>query len=602
MSDLIVPPSKKIYKTAHLPFHKPDTVEGYDDLNRYLAGLFDQGKKSEWGESLRWYCQNDLFYLLNYVLADGSVIHSQTGQLFHKHPYYLEMCRAAEYHAEIGYGLEASARSSGKSVVRSKALPIQMILNYPDIAIIIFSITLKMAKKHLGLIKTELQHNELLKTLFDDVLWQDPKNETLKLGISWSLDEGIKVKGGGVPRRNNTIEVHALLEGGPTGSRPDMVIADDVENSSMVNSDENIDKLKSSFSEGISLITPVVLPKEVIIISNTRFSKAGLIESKMKQFYELDPKSIREVPAEDLSTPGNGPLGGTPLYPFTAETLQQKYDNMEIKQEYGLQYALDFNIASSTKLNLDAIKWYADQPAKLAKECVIYICIDASRGIYDPTCMWVWGLGPNKERYWLDAVVRKMDPTKPEFHDELERLVRKWKQEGQRFAEVRVDQMGNQAWAEIIKREFVSRGMWDIIVIPCTAPGKKLGSLSAGKFMLGNGKADRIYQRWSPLLSSGQFYAPKPKSEGGFGIESTSDAGSKIDVVDHFINNEFKFFPRSKHDDMLDASSLLMDEKANEERPLQFGVSHKRMEEMDRMRASDYGYRGRAKSKTWMSA
>ncbi len=538
-----------------------DERGGYYELNRQLAAL-KMRSESEWMDAVRWYGRNDLFYLLNFIMTNGLETHAQyKDQLFHFHPYFLEKCRKTELHAIKGHGLDASGRGSSKSTIRSKAFPIMMILNYPDIAMIIFSAEKKLALKHAGYIRQELTENKKLKTWYSDILWQDPKKETMELGLPWSAEEGFTVKRT-IPRKNATVEAHAAFGGGPVGSRPDMLLIDDLERSDSVTSEKNIKDLMDAFSETVSLVTPTRIPHRIIMISNTQFSEAGLVKAKMIQYAEEDPDLVMATPMEDLSIPGDGPMGGTPNYPATSAFLHDQYNEMQNKEEYAFQFALSFKVASSFKE--DAIVFFKEPVKEVAKNCVTYICIDASRGVYDPTGMWVWGIDPIGHKWWLDGVRRKLDPTKPEFITEIEMLLEKWQHNSQRVVQIRVDQLGNQPWAELIKSELMRRGVSIVPVIPCTSKGKNSGRFD-------NGKNERIYQFWSPMLNRGEVHFPTPASSGGIGIPYFDEEGKQHCLVDYFLKYEYGMFPRSKFDDMLDAGALIEEDKANKEHPLQRG-------------------------------
>lgn len=547
-----------------MEIYKPDTVEGYEAVQKYIASVKARSEE-DWIDLMREYCKNDLFYLLNFVLSDGNQVHSQTKKLFHYHEFFLKLCRDTEYHASVGGGLDCSARGSGKSTVRSKAWPIQMILKYPDISIMIFSTLKKLAEKHLGLIKEELESNELLKYLFPDILWMDAKIETQKQGLLWSRDEGLTVKRKS-PRRNCTVEVHAMSGGGPIGSRPDVVIADDIESSADVSSPENIEKLKAAFSEAVTLLTPVAVEQAILMMSNTRFSEAGLVEERRQRFLSEDPRRVREYPGENLKKKGDGPLGGTAEYPFTEKVLWDKWNETLIKDEYGLQIALDYTAASIKSFSEDQINWHDLHRTDIGLRCVTYICIDASRGMIDPTAIWVWGIDHNNNKFWLDGLVKKMDPAKPSFYNEIERIVNRWKTLSQRVVQIRVDQLGNQPWAELIASELSKRGIWDVPVVGCTSKAKEKNSL------FGNGKNDRIYHYWTPMLSRKEIHFPIPKSRGGKGIPYTDEKDQTNCLVDYFLNVEYNKFPRGAHDDLLDAAGLICDDKVNKETPIQIGM------------------------------
>lgn len=557
-------------------FWKPDTLEGYLELQQWIGSIKDKSL-SEWAEILRWYVRNDLFYLTNFVATDGQVMHSQTGKRFHFHQYYLDMCRQYEYQLSVGGGLDCSGRGSGKSTVRTKLGTIQLLLNYPDATIFIFSVQKNLAQKHLRIIKNELEENRLLKVLFDDILFEDPLQAVKDGKTIWSIDDGIRVRRTMI-RTSQTVEAHAFFGGGPVGTRPDVINCDDIEHGGVVTTPENIKKLEDAFSQSVSLLTPVAIKKALLFITNTRFSEAGLIQSKYDEYLAKDKRRVRSVPGEyiefsygkDLEpipdgyfmNDGIGPLGGKALYPFTTEILQAKYEETKVKSEYSLQFALDYTAAEAASLSEKNVQFFGEDVVQIGHGKNIYVCIDASRGIYDPMAIWVWGLGSDRRRTWLDASCKKLDPSKPAFHDEIFMMISKWANVGKRVVEVRVEQLGGSMWADLIRKELRSRGCM-VQVVACTSVTQKMGNFSTGK-------AERIFQRWSPMLSRGDVSMPLPKSRGGKGIWSPDEKGVYRCLVDYFLSNELKMFPRSRHDDMLDAGALLEDMKANEERPLQY--------------------------------
>jgi len=539
---------------------KPDTVEEYYEVQRWLGSVKDRSV-DDWEDAMRWYCTEDLFYLLNFVLTDGQIVHSHYKKPYHFHQFFLDMCRSTEYQASRGGGIDVSARGGAKSTVRTKAFPISMLLKHPDISIVIFSVEKQLGEKHLYRIKKELEVNELLKTLFNNVLWES-QNDAIKNGVMWSMEHGICVKRK-IVRANQTVETHSMNQGGPVGSRFEIVLGDDMESSDSVNSPEKIDKLNKAFSETTSLMTPIVIDRPILLISNTRFSQAGLIQFKLDEYLAVDSRLTRCIPAEDKTIKGEGPLGGTALYPFTYNDLWHQWNTKTNKADYALQYALDYVGASEYALHQESIQRYSERPSQIASDANIYICIDASNGVVDPSCFWVWAAKPDQRLYWVDATVRKMDPSKPPFHDELYRMIRYWESMGKRVVQIRIEQMGNQTWAALVASELRARGV-SIPVIPCKNPGKKTGLFSTVKL-------DRIYSRWSPLLNAGRIVFPIPAKEGGWGIMSSDDSGARKDLMEYFMGFEFLAFPQCKHEDMLDAGGLIQDDKANEETPISWG-------------------------------
>jgi predicted phage terminase large subunit-like protein len=95
------------------------------------------------------------------------------------------------------------------------------IFDEPRIAI--FSQSRPLAKDFLRQIMREFENNDLLKELFPDILYLDPKKESPK----WSEDDGIVFKREGNPRESS-VEAWGLVDGQPTGKHFNILIYDDV--------------------------------------------------------------------------------------------------------------------------------------------------------------------------------------------------------------------------------------------------------------------------------------------------------------------------------------------------------------------------------------
>ena len=169
---------------------KPTTLAEYAELRQWLDSLRESGQIEKWGEAMRWYALNDLFFFVNEVMSDGRHMHSEYDHPFYWHERYVQYCRDVEWQAENGGGIDASGRGSGKSTVRTKAFSIQQMLKHPDIAICIFSFTKDAAKRHFVNIMDELQKNKLLYALFPDVLYEDPQEAAINSETTWSKTDG----------------------------------------------------------------------------------------------------------------------------------------------------------------------------------------------------------------------------------------------------------------------------------------------------------------------------------------------------------------------------------------------------------------------------
>jgi hypothetical protein len=103
--------------------------------------------------------KKDLFFLLAYVLGRPDV----------NRDWVFDRCREVQAAAN-GY-LDLWSREHYKSSIITFGKTIQDILNDPEITVGIFSYSRPIAKAFLRQIRTEFESNELLRSLFSDIIW-----------------------------------------------------------------------------------------------------------------------------------------------------------------------------------------------------------------------------------------------------------------------------------------------------------------------------------------------------------------------------------------------------------------------------------------------
>ena len=106
------------------------------------------------------------------------------------------------------------------STIITFGLTIQDILVDPEITAGIFSHTRPIAKGFLRQIKREFEWNTALKSLFPDILYQEPHERSPK----WSEDDGLVVKRRGNPKES-TVEAWGLVDGQPTGKHFSLMVS-----------------------------------------------------------------------------------------------------------------------------------------------------------------------------------------------------------------------------------------------------------------------------------------------------------------------------------------------------------------------------------------
>lgn len=532
--------------------YKPKNLNEYRTLWKWICSLKDANKMYEWSQVMRHYVLTDMFFFLNFVSSDGKTLHSTYGTPLYFHEFYLDMCQGVQRHIDnLESSFDGSARRGGKSTIRTKLGSIQMALRYPEISIAIFSVQKQLAKKHVSVIKEELQSNDLLKVLFPDILYDDPQLAAKNGETIWSLTEGLRFKRKRV-RNTQTIEHGAFFGGGPVGSGYDVIHFDDCENEAVVATQDMLTKLHESYSSAVNLATPAVLPRSVFFVTNTFYHPEGVAFKKYKEYKGIDEGLVRVEPAEDLSIEGEGPMGGAIQYPFTKDFLDQKF-NEASKDNYAIQYCCDFRVGHDRSFKRQWLTFYNEDRYQVMRGKNAYVCIDASRGIYDPMGIVVWSLGTDKKLYLTDGRRKKLDPASPAFFDEIFGLCSIVSNFSDSIVQIRVEQMAQQTWAELIRSELNRRGMY-INVVPCKG---KLDSGVTRKFA--TTKLEREWQRWAPPLQKGDIVLPTPQSMGGAGIMTTDENGKPFDLIDYFLNYEYDLFPRAPNDDLLDAGALIWD-------------------------------------------
>jgi len=545
--------------------HVPTTVDEWDDLQRWVLSLEESGKMSEWADAVRSYSAGNLYYLLNYLMLDGNKIHNETGKPLYSHEVYRLYCNRTQYQMDNFLStIDSSGRSFSKSTIRTKAAALQMMIRYPEISMAVVSVERQLAFKQMGVVVEEIDANKLLRAVWSDIFHWDAKEAAKNGECVWSRQDGIRVKRR-LPRMNQTLENHAFIGSAPTGSRFDVLFAEDIESEKYVASKEGTEKLHASLAAFAPLLTPVAIPKAFTVINNTMYSSAGVVRKRYdelradgKQFAFLYPAERGELINERFVKYEDGPCpgGGMPNYPYTEANLWSIFEGGgRNRRNYYMQMLGDATGGEDSTFKRDTIIFSDDNYQKLCKGTNAYVCIDASRGMEDPMGIWVWATATDKRLRWVGGLKKKLDPASPAFHDAIFNIVQMYDNLCKRVVEIRVEQMGSQTWADLIRSELQRRGC-HITVVPC----RNKTATRTGQFR--SSKMERLWSRWAPALQNGKVIFPKGVKMGGEGIITTDESGTPFDLIDHFLKFEFDAFPSPKHDDLLDAGSLIWDPEA----------------------------------------
>jgi phage terminase large subunit-like protein len=456
--------------------------------------------------------KKDLFFLLSRILNRQDI---QNDWLFD---------RCQEVQQEPNECLDLWAREHRKSTIITFALTIQDIICDPEITIGIFSITRPLAKDFLKQIKTEFEDNRLLKELYSDVLWKDPK----KQAKIWSLDDGIIVRRKTNPKES-TVEAFGLLEGLPTGKHFHIRVYDDMIDEKTVTSPEIIKKSIERWELSLNIGSDRHIPKyntcNIARYIGTRYH----FNDPYAEMKKRNVAKIRLHPATD-----NGKIDGNPVY-FTQALLNKKREDMG-PYIFGCQLLLDPTADEAQGFKEE---WFEHWYPKEWDRMNIYILIDPAsekKKTSDYTVMWVVGLAEDGNTYLIDGVRDRFNLT--QRTNWLFKLHRQY-----RPIAVGYEKYGMQADIEHI--EYVMED--ENYRFQITPLGGQMP------------KNDRI-KRLIPTAENHKLYIPAKLIY--------VDTHKKTQNLSHYLlQDEFLAFPVSQYDDAMDCLARIKDEEMNAQHP-----------------------------------
>lgn len=459
-----------------------------------MAALSGQEKIQAW----RTLAKNDLFFLLVYVL----------GVSFANNQWVLDRCR--EYQEDpYGY-LDLWARGHFKSTIITYAHTIFEILNDPEITIGIFSHKLPIARAFVIQIKNTLESNELLKLLFPDILYKNPKD--LRNGSPKWTEEKICVKRQST-RKEMTVEACGVVEGQPTGMHFDRLIYDDLVTLESVNTPEQILKTTAAYKMSLNL--------------GSATAKRAMIGT----FYAFND-TYNVIIDEGGVIPRIYPAMTDPVDFNTSvflppEELKQKRVEMGAAT-FGTQMLLDPSIANNRYFLPEWVKYYDGKGWDTMTRYIIVDPASSKEKRSDYTVMLVLGLGKDGNYYVIDGIRDRLNLT--ERTNILFSLVEQYRPNA-----VWYESYGQQADNEHIQAEMSVRHFRFAI--------HRLGGTMA--------KKTRI-ERLQPLFEQGKIWFPTRLPF------MTVDSGYQ-DFTKLFLDDEYLKYPACNHDDMIDCLARLFD-------------------------------------------
>ena len=411
------------------------------------------------------------------------------------------------------------SREHFKSTILTYGLLIQALLINSEERIAIFSHTRGIAKAFLHRIKLTFESNELLKLIFPDVLYADPKGQSPK----WSLDDGIIIRRKGI-YNESSIEAWGLVDGMPTSRHYTIRDYDDVVTKDSVTTPEQIKKTDEAFK----LSQFLGARGGVQWVTGTRYHFADQYE-KMKA---TGAWKVRERV---------GVVDGVAVF-----LTQTELDDFKRKicdgstYIYNCQMLLDPVAEEAQEFKRGWLRYYRTLPKSAMNYYLFCDPANAKKSLgsgSDYTVMWLWGLDPLGNYFLVDMVRERLNLF--ERWNTLKRFMMRHPH----TTKVYYEEYGMQADIQ----HFNSKMKDDGVYFSIESMGGKLK------------KTDRI-RKLIPLFEGGKVYLP----------ESLAADSDGRNLIREFVEEEYLLFPYASHDDMLDAASRVRDENVEAWPPMEF--------------------------------
>lgn len=529
------------------------------DFYSELKNEFDKAGKGS--DFLRNMALADRFFLLVYILDCPPAMH----------PWIYDRLR--EVQKDPDNHLDLWPRSHFKSTGITFAGAIQEILRDPDIAICIFSHSKSLSKNLLDQIKQCFEGNQLLRSLFPDILYENPKRDAPR----WSVDKGITVKRtiGKNPKKEPTLMASGVVDGQPTGAHFDLRIYDDLVTAESVTTPEQVEKTTNMLALSQNLGNTSGDNRAWYI--GTRYSFGDTYQDMI----DKNSVTVRKYAATK-----DGTLDGEPV--FMSKEAWEKWKIPQTTSTLNCQMMQNPLASNSSMFDISKLGMYEIRSPLLN----IYILTDPAstqKKNSDKTAIVVLGVDNLGRKFLLDGFHHKM--TLSETWKYLKFLHEKWSnKEGVVEVYVGYERYGLNRDIEHFKIEMDRTGYYfpiEELNTPKIGGNSKLDRMSrlepdirAGKLLLpcivkrdSTNYLWRIKQNATPDEEIIQFKSLVDKKSNterrtdlqtkhpNFACQAIfrkDEAGRVYDLTLDFIS-QLKLIPFAKHDDLVDAVSRIYD-------------------------------------------
>lgn len=506
------------------------------------------------------------WYMLGLLLSGGQRIDPFTGRL--------EMdCDFLWHHFnELQFDgankLDESFRGSFKSHIRGYVGVINKLIVKPNRAIAIVASEKFLAARHGVRTMLEIETNIELKVAWDDVFFMEPrKDPDCPL---WNQESGYVVRRT-IPAKEPSVSWHAI-EHVPTGARFSDYLFEDLETEDTVETDSQRDKVLRRFSSFKK--TAGRLPS--VEINGTCHHPAGLIahikRSDMYQSISHPAEDVTQPPPDiaklyddcdgvitDRETGQVTPLppavrdirlAGRPVYHHPLELALMRLEAQMTPgglADYHRQMLCDNLAGEDLRFNLDWIRYYDASPRDIADGAFLYIVVDGSKGIGDPTFARVEACRHDRTIAWVGGLRKKILPH--DFGREIWILACQWEGVGI-IREIRFEDVAQSTW-DVHFMDYCDRVRhWPGGIGPANV--KKIPARAEH---WGGGPKQKLRRHWhrlQPLYHSGRRLFPR---EGVMLVDDEN--GRRFDLMKFYRDEELGPYPLVATDDGLDADSLL---------------------------------------------
>ena len=316
------------------------------------AGMDERGIEQTRRYAIRQIAESSLFFFCIVVL----------NLYFVNSDYGYRICLDVQYNK--WNKLWVISREFLKSTIITEASTLWEIIKDPNQTYCIYSYKVEMAMKFLNVIKSWIENNSLLRSLWPDIFWDNPALGYADLPngrrIRWAwTSAAIEVKRT-IESKEKTIEVAGVLGSSKTGAHFSRQIFDDTETQKNVETPEAIEKLldqtKMAFNTGQT--------------EHLEFCFVGTFYERSDVYYRMIKEGIFQESVIQPCVDNDG----YPIY-FSADVLEQKYRLMG-PAVFATQMMCDPSFNSTSAFKAEWVHRWNPKPDGLN----IYITVDPASG------------------------------------------------------------------------------------------------------------------------------------------------------------------------------------------------------------------------------